>query len=517
MCAINPKSRTFKTLVLSLLALVYLIVKFNVYQRDRFRTADLEVSRQSASSPPTEVENRRKVASITASDQIHEIATGPLHLLTSNPRYFTNDGFHAVLLAGSHTWSNGMEDRGTISSPPSFDFDGYMLFMKSHNFNWMRLWTSEMSIASTSDDPYEYIIAPPYKWLRVGPGKANDGAPSYDLTRLDQSYFDRMRSRIIQAQQNGIYVSVMLFNGYMWEFDETSTDGNPFESGNNLNSISCGKVCPSDNSQIPAAAWSYEQAYLRKVIDTVNDLSNVMYEVSNEAGSPYSDSWQASVIAYVKQYEAKKPFQHPVGMTCQYNGGNDTTLFNSQADWISPCARFLDAGGNKVIINDTDHSFGWHALQRAGQTGQIEWAWENFTHGNNLAFMDPYLVRWPGRNACSGTSTDPYVCTSLDPYWDEIRLGLTDIRNYATKVDLANMKPQDGLSTSGSCLAKPGAQYLVFSRTPSFTLITSAGAYKYEWFNPLTHAIVQTGLLNAGTDQAFIAPFAGDSVLWLHK
>ena len=31
-------------------------------------------------------------------------------------------------------------------------------------------------------------------------------------------------------------------------------------------------------------------------MDTVNDLDNVLYEVSNEAGSPYSDSWQARVI-----------------------------------------------------------------------------------------------------------------------------------------------------------------------------------------------------------------------------
>ena len=55
------------------------------------------------------------------------------------------------------------------------------------------------------------------------------------------------------------------------------------------------------------AVWDIEKAYIRKVIDTVNDLDNVLYEVSNESGSPYSDTWQANVISFVKQYEATKP------------------------------------------------------------------------------------------------------------------------------------------------------------------------------------------------------------------
>jgi hypothetical protein len=147
-----------------------------------------------------------------------------------------------------------------------------MSFMKAHNFNWVRLWTTEMAQVSTSDDPYEKIIAPPFKWIRTGPEKADDGAPKDNFTQPDPKYFDRMRSRIIQAGQNGIYVSVMLFNGYMWQFDEMPADGNPFESGNNVNALVCSSgVCPSNNSEIPAVAWSYEQAYLQKVVDTVND------------------------------------------------------------------------------------------------------------------------------------------------------------------------------------------------------------------------------------------------------
>jgi hypothetical protein len=411
-----------------------------------------------------------------------------------------------------------MEDRGTINPPLPFDYNGYMSFMKAHNFNWMRLWTTEMVQASTSDDPYENIIGPPYKWARSSTCCANDGGNKFDFTQLDQNFFDRMRSRVIQAGQNGIYVSVMLFDGYNWEFDATSMDGNPFETGNNVNSVSCGGTCPSDNSQISAQAWGYEQAYLRKVVDTVNDLDNVMYEVSNEAGSPYSDSWQASIISFVKSYEATKPKQHPVGMTFQWQGGSDSTLYNSQADWVSPSTTLPpEATGNKVVINDTDHSYCWSCMKSAGQNAQREWAWENFTRGNNLGFMDPYLVLWSGRNACTGATSDPDVCTTLDPYWNELRNAMTDVRSYATKIDLANMTPQHGLSTSGYCLANPGSQYLVLSTSNSFTLTAGTGTYTFEWFNPSTHALIQTGSMNVSSSQTFTAPFSGDAVLWLHK
>ncbi len=487
MRAVRPRPLFFVALAVVLLASLYLLSALHVFG-PRLLPSDLSSSTELTPKVATANVEEGKTVPATISTIT---ATGPLRVLTSNPRYFTDNSGKAIFLAGSHTWSNGMEDRGTVYPPLPFDYDGYMHFMKLHNFNWMRLWTAEMTRVSTSDDPFEDMIGPPFKWVRSLTCCANDGGNKFDFTQLDPNYFSRMRSRIIKAGQNGIYVSVMLFNGYMWEFDESAGDGNPFESGNNVNSVSCGGTCPSDATQISAQAWSYEQAYLRKVVDTVNDLPNVMYEVSNEAGSPYSDDWQASVIRSIKRYEATKAKQHPVGMTFQYQGGSDATLYQSQADWISPPRTKLPpvATGNKVVINDTDHSY----------------------------FMDPYLVGWPGRNEPGGRNADSHVGTNTDPYWDEIRNALTDIRNYGTKIDLANMTPRGSLSTSGFCLANPGSEYLVFSSSNSFTLTTVEGNYTFEWFNPSTHTIVKTGTVTVGSSQTFTASFTGDSALWLHK
>ena len=83
--------------------------------------------------------------------------------------------------------------------------------------------------------------------------------------------------------------------------------------------------------------------------------------------------------------------------------------------------------GTKVIINDTDHAYGAGELKHDGAKGQRAWVWENFTAGNNVAFMDPYLVVWPGRNAPTGTTADPRIGVKLDTFYAPIRdaMGMT--------------------------------------------------------------------------------------------
>jgi len=330
-----------------------------------------------------------------------------------------------------------------------------------------------------------------------------------------------MRSRIIEAGQNGIYVSVMLFNGADWT-GLNSTDGNPFERTNNVNGISCSDACPTDASSIPTRAWTYEKNYLHKVINTVHDLPNVMYEISNESPAT-STVWQENMMSELNTWE-KNTYgsHHPIGFTFQYPDGKDSTLLSSAADWISPLANVpspSEPNGRKVIINDTDHSYGYAQMEIDGPTGNIAWAWKNFANGNGIAFMDPYLVVWAGRNNCTGApvEADRGICSMLDPAWDPIRRAIQDVLVYAKKIDLKNMMPQGSLSTSGFCLANHGSQYLVFSTSNSFTLTTAAGSYTFEWFNPSTHTIAKTGTVTVGNSQTFTASFTGSSVFWLHK
>ena len=291
-----------------------------------------------------------KPVEVGAPNRTSGVATGPLRVLETNPRYFTDGSGKAVYLAGSHTWSN-LQDKGITDPPPVFDYNSYINFLVSHNMNFFRLYEWTLSNGGTATEQYEPHSGPYWPWQRIGPGIANDGKPKTDFTKFDRNYFDRMRQRIIQAGQKGIYVSVMLFNAFEFQYDVNSADGNPFEGLNNVNGIDCGSTCPIDFSAAPSAgSWAIEQAYIRKVIDTVNDLDNVLYEVGNEPPSPTSDSWQAQVIGYVKSYEATKPKQHPVGMN-PGTGSTDALLYASAADWVSPGAMLPPSNvTTKVVV-----------------------------------------------------------------------------------------------------------------------------------------------------------------------
>jgi hypothetical protein len=460
---------------------------------------------------------------------VHAAATGPLRVSPENPYFFVDGSGKAVFLAGSHTWSNFL-DKGTSDPPPVFDYDGYLKFLSAHNMNFFRLWEWTLSNGGTATEEYEPYSGPYHAWQRTGPGIANDGKPKFDVTKFEQRYFDRMRQRILQAGQRGIYVSVMLFNSFEFQYDVNSADGNPFAGANNINGISCEKTCPIDFSQAPSAgAWAVEQAYLRKVIDTVNDLDNVLYEVGNEPPSPTADVWQAQVVSYVKSYEAGKPKQHPVGVN-PGTGTTDAALYAMPGDWVSPGALVPAANATtKVVVSDTDHSCYYTCLQRLGSAGQLEWAWENFTSGNNLLFMDPYLVQWKDRNSPEGLCSGGQ-CTALDPRWETIRSAIAQTRTFAEKINLTAMRPRGDLSSSGFCLASPGSEYLIYrpaargwrARVPwlshSLTIKMVAGVYHYEWFSPTLGKQTAPGTMTlASGSESLTVPFDGDSVLWLHK
>lgn len=296
-------------------------------------------------------------------------ATGPLRVHPKNPRYFTDGSGRAVYLVGSHTWSS-LVDMGPTDPPAAFDYAAYLGWMKRYNHNFMRLWAWELLNWDTRGNPARHRAkhvlqhAAPQPWARVGPGEALDGKPKFNLNRFDDRYFARLRSRVEEAGKRDIYVAVMLFEGWGIRESPGAFENHPFHPANNVNGINGdidgdGKALEIHTLGNPKVN-AVQEAYVRKVIDTVNDLDNVLYEIANEA-YPESTEWQYHMIRFIKEHQQTKPRQHPVGMTPLRRKGNQESLFNSPADWISPDnmgGYRVDppaADGGKVLISDTDH------------------------------------------------------------------------------------------------------------------------------------------------------------------
>ena len=332
---------------------------------------------------------------------------GPLRVHPENPRYFTDNGGKAIYLTGSHTWQNLMDFVAEGDQP--FDYTGYLDMMEENGHNFMRMWTWEQTRmgAWTADT----IYASPNPFARTGPGLANDGEPKFDLTKYNPAYFERLRHRVEEAGRRGIYVSVMLFNG--WSLDRIDSKvGNPFpfqpyNFANNINNIGAPET-PQDYDDRPSLhslmiapeLLALQETYVTHVIETVNDLDNVLYEIINEGGSIV---WQHHMINFIKETERGMPKQHPVGMTHIFDPtrGNQF-LFDSPADWISPndvdfeweygnstvVSSYKtdppDAKGKKIVFTDTDHLW--------GHGGNHIWVWKSFLRGANPISSRFFLI-----------------------------------------------------------------------------------------------------------------------------
>jgi len=164
-------------------------------------------------------------------------ATGPLRVHPKNPRYFTDGSGRAIYLTGSHTWAN-LVDMGPSDPPPKYDFDACLDWMVKLDHNFIRLWTWELTTWDTRANgrwgkPKPHFVSP-QPWLRTGPGKALDGKPKFDLSKFDPDYFKRLRTRVETAGKRGVYVSIMLFEGWGLQFSPGAWKAHPLNRANNV-------------------------------------------------------------------------------------------------------------------------------------------------------------------------------------------------------------------------------------------------------------------------------------------
>jgi hypothetical protein len=477
-------------------------------------------------------------------------AAGPLVVSAANPRYFAIESDNGpdspiVYLTGSHIWNNFHDGLGPgrdcADTPEQNDFGAYLEFLRRHGHNFIRLWRWEQFRSQAAGGSF-HLCMTPQPWPRNGPGTATDGRPKFDLTTFDQAFFDRLRDRVIAAGNAGIYVAVMFFEGWGLHLSPApdNVEGHPFHAANNVNGIGISSIVDYQVLPLDPRVKALQEAYIRKVVDTVHDLPNVLYEVANESSgadaevvqlpdgssipTPVGDStqWQYWVIDFVKQYERQRRCaKHPVGMTMQYpvpdQGKVNDPLFASPADWISPgfddelfTGRWFTSppanDGRKVVISDTDHF--------APGGGDALWAWKTFLRGHNPILMDFGIIDIVN-------PLDPSLGVPAYESFEPARCAMGDTLRYAKRVSLVEMEPRDGLSSTGYALANVGSEYLVLQPgdgADPFTVNLAAGTYTVEWYSVDTRKTEAAGEVTAeGTATVnFTAPFEPGSPAVLH-
>lgn len=474
-------------------------------------------------------------------------ATGPLTVHPQNPRYFANGNGQAVYLTGSHTWTN-LADEWTSTFNVTFDYNNYLNVMQHHHHNFIRLWRAEMPRYRYNSNS-EFVFSAPHPWVlaTAGGGGASGGghgggdgwggfgsgktpsppttpstSPSpgggssgsniasvgvFNLQQFNATYFNRLRERCIAARDRGIYVSIMLFEGHALQFTAEGWNSHPFNALNNTNGINGdpnndGRGLETHTLANPAIT-AIQEAYVRKVIDTLNDLDNVMYEISNEDHVGSID-WQNHFIDYIQQYELTKPKRHPVLFSATFPyAGEAPWVSNAQA--VSPLAFSAQgsygedppaATGSKVVLCDSDHIFGCGS--------DSKWVWKCFTRGLNPIYMDSWYSNTP-------------FCQPPD-YSMRTSMGYT--RDYALRMNLALSVPRNDLASTGYCLANVGTAYLVYlpnGGTVNVDLTGAGGNLFVEWFNPQTGVASNAGTVAGGAVRTLSAPFSGHAAVFVHN
>jgi hypothetical protein len=457
-----------------------------------------------------------------------EYAPRPLVVSEANPRYFTvasgsTIDRKVVYLTGSHIWNNFHDGLGpgldAPSEPEQNDYSAYLTFLKDHGHNFIRLWRWEQFKSEAATASF-HLCMTPQPWPRIGPGLATDGKPQFDLSTFDPLYFDRLRDRVIAAGKEGIYVAVMLFDGFGLHLSlaPDHIEGHPFHAANNVNGIALTSINEYQVLPLDPAIQALQESYIRKIVDTTADLPNVLYEVANESSGgghvdrtiadvlglsdvpSWGDStaWQYWVIEFVKQYEQQMGYdQHPIGMTMQFPVQDQSkvneVLYKSPADWISPgddeifvageypddaerpASRWLtnppENVGTKVVLTDTDHY--------AAGRGDALWVWKSFLRGHNPILMDFGII-----NVTS--PLDPSFGVPSYESFEPARYAMGDTLRFAERMKLIEMEPRSDLSSTGYTLANAGEEYLVLQPSEAaepFTVTLEVGTYTVEWFN----------------------------------
>jgi hypothetical protein len=288
---------------------------------------------------------------------------------------------------------------------------------------------------------------------------------------------------------------------------------------NNVNGVSCdanGDVhCEETHTLTNATVTAYQEAYVQKVIDTLNDIDGYIYEISNEPGFD-SVVWQNHVAEVVSTYGLQGGRQsHPIWMShwgthSRQPPSNDYLYNNPHVHIVALAGLEFETNpphneANKSVnvwFHDTDHG---------GKNGNgivtVDWPWKSLTRGISPLLLD-----------C------PFDVCRREPDSERplIKRAMAQSLAYANKINLKAMTVETGTSIieSGYGLYEACAEYLMYmpadgSHSINLSSCQSDRSFAVEFFEPLTATTTTGETVAGGRVQAFNPAGSNPMVVYL--
>jgi hypothetical protein len=193
-----------------------------------------------------------------------------------------------------------------IVAAPTADIDGYLDVLVKYKINFTRVFALDRwANKGCSLTPFGLV--------------SGDGCPgsTFDISQFDEKYFTRLRQFVTAAARRGIVVQYCLFDrcGLQKASHAPERWGrNPYNPANNINGLFNldGRSYPPAFTQTTGEGADLHRAFLNKVVATIGDCGNVVYEIFNEPMDsfpkiPEFHAWTADVLREAFTARASAP------------------------------------------------------------------------------------------------------------------------------------------------------------------------------------------------------------------
>ncbi len=471
----------------------------------------------------------------------------PIRLHPGNPHYFQFRGRPTVLItAGEHY--------GAVMNL-DFDYVRYLDVLQAHQFNLTRVFSGTYREVAGSFGITGNTLAPAAErftcpWARSETPGASDGGNKFDLTRWDETYFERLKDFIAQAGRRGIVVELVLF---CTMYEDKLWDASPMNARNNVNGVGgVGRQEVYNGKDKDLLAM--QQVVVRKLVAELNEFDNLYYEICNE---PYergglTSEWNDRIVAVIVETEASLPQKHLIAQgfppdSRVVSGLNPhISVLNFHA--AKPDAVRLNYPLNKVVAFDetggadrSDRKYrteGWEFLLAGG--GVYDHLDFSFTPEHEDGMATPLPPGTPGGGG------------------PELRQQLRVLKEFIEGFDFLHMAPANGVvkvrsvpvrayrgtsilpvvqnhgqdahatgtphgvttnaadKTAASVLAEVGRAYAVYVKGGTgaeLSLELPAGTYGAEWVNPRAGRVEKVETFrHEGGDRTLASPVYAEDI-----
>jgi len=454
-------------------------------------------------------------------------ADGRLEVSPTHPYFFRDGDRHVLLL--------GVSDRAALTiweNDKGFSWRKYLDVIAAHRLNYVRQDVfSWGGVTTWVKYPGQYSH-PAWPFRRVGPGNAVDGLPKFDLTQLEQAYFDeRLKPFLHAARQRGVYVELTLFEGFrrVRDFNDSL-----LADANNVNHLGLRPRLATADAALDQPRWlSIQRGFVDKVLAETAGFGNVIYEIANETGGK---RWVSYFIDYIHSHPTHPSRLVAAGeQTSAFDprrGENDIVvihragagLYATDSDVRNHHDALLHFRAGKPVSHNEYFLFANRSTHDVNFPRKMMWA--DFTAGGHSNFYDFTFWRGTGRTTDDGQPSRPppeeilrggqylleFLSRNRIPFW-----------TMAPHDELAEV---DAMSKRGNAqrrgdvftLARPGVAYVcyVLGDGPlSILLELPNGAFTTRWYDPKSGQFVgHDATVTGGDRRRFVSPvFQQDIVL----